>query len=88
MTDWLRANLQRKLWHTIALIKMDNNFMKMWRLRTHCLNVPTLSFASEEIEIHNGRNSPHPVNDQNLEFPNPRELHCLLLDTQDSITFK
>lgn len=55
MTDWLRAKLQRKLQHTTALIKIDHKFTKVWRLRKHCLNVLTLSFANEETEIHKGR---------------------------------
>lgn len=59
MTDWLRAKLQKKkkkkLQHMTALIKIDHNFMKMWRLRKHCLNFLTLSFANEETEVHKGK---------------------------------
>lgn len=53
--------------------------------------MPTVSFANEETEIHNGGNVPedtHPVSYQNPELPSPRELHCVLLDTQNNISFK
>lgn len=87
-TDLPRAKLQRKILHTTALVKIDHKITKMWRSKIQC---PTTSFANEEMEFHEGRKIPedsHPVSHQNLELPNPREVHFILLDTQVNMTFK
>lgn len=44
-------------------------------------------FTNEETEIHKGRKIPpdtHPISDQNLEFPNPGEVRCLLSNSEDN----
>lgn len=62
--DLPRANQQRKIYRTTALVKIDHKITKMWRSKKQC---PATSFANEEMEFHEGRKIPedtHPASNR------------------------
>lgn len=73
MTVLPRANPQRKILHTTALVKIDHKITKMWRSKKQG---PTTSFANEEMEFHEGRRIPedtHPLATRNWNFQVPEK---------------